>query len=400
MIFVLKNNLRPAFVKNLPRLAIWCKNSTFEKLFNQHSRMVTLVRNCCFIIAAIALIASLCITKRRIQPTAPNHRSAVAIVSLLSLCALFTTGGIVLSSRYFTQCKYQNIEPTPQFTPIQESESTTKAERTPSQAVEAYKTDLKVLNRNDNLLVWLGHSTIYLQVSGKRFLVDPILCSSFPSKLMLRPFAGSDIWTTDDIPDIDYLIITHDHWDHLDKATLRCLAPKIAQVYCGLDVGEHLRSCGFSNDAIHEMQWNDSLQIDPNLQLHCLTSRHFSGRWLRRNPTLWASWMIEGDKTVFVSGDGGYGKHFKAIGERFSNIHLAIMENGQYNMRWRHIHMLPSELPTAISDLRAQKVFTYHHGKYSLSTHDWREPSETIRTHAQGAKWELLDQPIGTVVHF
>lgn len=312
------------------------------------------------------------------------------------------TLGIIINSFSSSQHKYDNIEPTIQFT--EEKEGFPKAEdgafRIPLEKIKAEKIDLDSLDRKENLFVWMGHSSIFVQVDGKRFLVDPVLCSSFPSNLMMKAFPGSDIWTPEDIPPVDYLIITHDHWDHLDKQTLRKIKNKVGLVYCGLDVGKYIKSCGYKSEQIHEMAWGESLELSPTMKLHCLTSRHFSGRLLKRNPTLWASWLIESEHTVYISGDGGYGKHFKKIGERFPSIDLAIMENGQYSPNWKHIHMMPDELPKAIRDLKASKVFTYHHGKYALSHHDWREPEERIRESSKNAEWELLDSHIGAIVKF
>lgn len=332
-------------------------------------------------------------------PSAPyKWLFAVMIIASTS----FATLGIVVNSSRFSQHKYDNIEPTIQFTG--ENEGFPKADdgvvRVPLEKVKAEKVDLKNLDRKENLLVWMGHSSIYLQIDGKSFLIDPVLCSSFPSNLMMKPFLGSDIWTPEDIPSVDYLIITHDHWDHLDKMTLRKIKSKIGQVYCGLDVGKFIKSCGYKAEQIHEMAWDDCIELGSEMKLHCLTSRHFSGRMLKRNPTLWASWLIESIHTVYLSGDGGYGKHFKDIGQRFLSIDLAIMENGQYSPYWKHIHMMPDELPLAIRDLSASKVFTYHHGKYALSHHDWREPEQKIREASKGVDWVLLDSHIGAIVKF
>lgn len=208
-------------------------------------------------------------------PSAPHKWLCIVMFVISTLLAVL---GVIVSSSRFSQHKYDNIEQTIQFTG--EKKGFPKAEdgvvRIPSEKIKAEKIDLKSLNRNENLLVWMGHSSIYLQVDGKSFLIDPVLCSSFPSNIMMKAFPGSDIWTLEDIPYVDYLIITHDHWDHLDKKTLRKIKSKVGQVYCGLDVGKHIKSCGYKAEQIHEMAWDESIDIAPQMKLHCLTSRHFS----------------------------------------------------------------------------------------------------------------------------
>lgn len=365
--------------------------------------MIAILRNICFGIAAVALLVGAYYHKYRINPEHHlHHRGVVIGIAMLIVCVLFVALGLIVNTYRTMPPKYRNLEATIQFTGAKGGFPRTAEGdvRVPSESVAAELIDLKNCGISDDFLVWMGHSSIFFQLNGRKFLVDPVLCSSFPSNLMMKPFPGSDVWTPDDIPAIDYLIITHDHYDHLDKRTLRKIRDKVGQVYCGSDVGSIIKRCGYTTEQIHEMSWDDSLCLDDGIILHCLTSRHFSGRFLRPNPTLWSSWMIVADKTVFVSGDGGYGKHFKAIGERFDDIDLAIMENGQYSPNWKHIHMMPDELPQAIEDLKAKQVFTYHHGKYALSHHDWREPQLKIREASEGASWMLLDDDIGSMVKF
>lgn len=365
--------------------------------------MISLLRNLCYAIAAVALLVGVCYHRYRISPdNSLQHKGVLIVITMYVVCVVFVVIGFVINSYRTMRPKYHNIEPTIQFTGTKHGfPKTAKGDiRIPSERVDAEVVDLNSCAISDDYLVWMGHSSIYIQLNGRTFLVDPVLCSSFPSNIMMKAFPGSDIWKPDDIPAVDYLIITHDHYDHLDKKTLRKIRDRVGQVYCGLDVGDIIKSCGYKAEQIHEMTWDDSVCLDDGIKLHCLTSRHFSGRFLKPNPTLWTSWMLLSDKTIFISGDGGYGKHFKEIGERFNNIDLAIMENGQYSPNWKHIHMLPEELPQAIEDLKAKKVFTYHHGKFALSHHDWREPEHKIKEASEGATWKLLDTIIGNVVKF
>ncbi len=243
---------------------------------------------------------------------------------------------------------------------------------TPTQDIPAVKSDLKSLDASVNQLVWFGHSSYLLFLGGKTFLIDPILSLEFPASVVLHPFRGTDIYTPADLPDIDYLIITHDHWDHLDYGTLHQLLGRVGQVVCPLGVGAHLERWGYTN--IIEMDWYETSTPASDVCITCLPARHFSGRLLKRNPTLWASFMIEADKTVYVGGDGGYGKHFARIGKMFPHIDLALLENGQYNSHWAQIHTLPQEMPAAIRDLQARLVVPVHNSKFALAQHRWDEP--------------------------
>ncbi|SQA99723.1 metal-dependent hydrolase [Cedecea neteri] len=183
--------------------------------------------------------------------------------------------------------------------------------------------------------MWLGHSSWFIQLGGKRILIDPVFSHyAAPFAFLNKAFAGDYPWRAEDMPDIDTLVISHDHWDHLDYPTLRALKPKIKQIVTPLGVGAHFEAWGFDPALIHELDWQEKVAIDSGLTVHALPARHFSGRGLTGNKTLWASYMfVTPQRKVYYSGDTGYGPHFKQIGEQFSDIDLAIMENGQYGRR-------------------------------------------------------------------
>ena len=269
----------------------------------------------------------------------------------------------------------------------------------PSSDVPTVKSSLKDLPRSEEVCVWLGHSTVFIQTSGVRFLFDPVLTNQLPVWWFMRPFRGADVYTVDDIPEVDVLVITHDHWDHLDWKTVTALRNRVGQVACALGIGEHFEYWGYPKEKIHDLDWQDSLVLTDSLTLRCLPSRHFSGR-LGQHKTLWASYLIDGPRRIFVSGDGGYDERFKRFGEQYPDIDLAVMENGQYDEGWRHIHTLPSELPTAIRELGAHRVLTYHNSKYALANHAWTEPLDSIyaHAHAPGQSWQLLTPRIGEQV--
>jgi L-ascorbate metabolism protein UlaG (beta-lactamase superfamily) len=269
--------------------------------------------------------------------------------------------------------------------------------------IPSIKTDLMNLGRNEDVLVWFGHSSYFIQIDGKKILVDPIF-SNVPSPLQFlqfpKAFPGSNIYSTDDIPELDYLFITHDHWDHLDYETVSNLREKIRRVICPLGVGAHFDRWDFDPEIITEMDWNESTVIGEKFHIHCLPARHFSGRGFAKNKSLWASFLINTPSNfkIFFGGDGGYDTHFMRIGQLFNEINLVIMENGQYNENWRDIHMYPEETIRATEDLRAEALLPVHLGKYSLSTHPWNEPLERIYELSKGKKFRLLTPQIGQKV--
>ena len=303
---------------------------------------------------------------------------------------------------------FQNEEPTPQFSRSMPAMlwnfiTNPPKDRTPKEPLPAVKTDLKNLPTDRDWLVWFGHSSYLFCLNGKRYLVDPVLKMEFPASVMMKPFAGTDIYTPDDMPDIDVLIITHEHWDHLDYATLRDLRPKVKHVVCPLGVGEYLEYWGYDKSIISELDWGEKCPMsNVQCQITCLPTRHFSNRLLgARNQTLWAAFMVEdGGRKVYVGGDGGYDGRFKRVREQFGQVDLALLENGQYNNDWPLIHSTPEGLEHAIMDLQAKAVFTVHHDKFALAKHPWFEPEQLVQSFAERNSVNLLDQPIGTIIYF
>ena len=305
---------------------------------------------------------------------------------------------------------FRNQVPTPQFTgnhnmlkAMWTMLTRRDSNRVPLEPLPAVKTDLRSLPKDKDWFVWFGHSSYLFQLGGKRFLVDPLLKMEFPASLMLKPFAGTDIYSPDDLPDIDVLIITHEHWDHLDYATLRDLRPKVRHAVCPLGVAEYLEYWKYDPSIISEMDWYEKFSIlNAQFSITALPSRHFSNRFLgKRDQTLWAAFIVEaGGRKVYIGGDGGYDDRFREAHEQFGHIDLAVMENGQYNPNWAYVHMLPKDLEQAILDLQPEQVITVHHNKFALSTHAWSEPDSIAHAIAERNALKLLDQPIGTVIYF
>ncbi len=303
---------------------------------------------------------------------------------------------------------FQNLSITPvmaegksYFTVAKETLFAKKVRVTPKNSIPSVKTDLLHLDRNKDVLVWFGHSSYFMQIDGKRFLVDPVLSGhASPFSFTVKAFKGTDRYTADDIPEIDYLIISHDHWDHLDYETLVKLKPRIKNVICALGVGEDFEYWGFDKRIITELDWNEQAVLDSGFTVNALPARHFTGRGFKRNQTLWVSYVLQTPTMkIFIGGDGGYDKHFAEIGKKFGPIDVAILENGQYNENWKYIHMLPGEQVKAFRDLQAKRLFPVHSSKFALSVHPWDEPLKKISAAAKESHIPLITPLIGEQVN-
>lgn len=303
--------------------------------------------------------------------------------------------------------EFQNLEPGSLRPPSDAPEKgwldflfSSDADKTPPGPVPAESTDLHGLNRSEDVVVWLGHSSYYIQLSGKRILVDPVLSSNAsPIPMTNEAFDGANPFEPEDIPDIDYLLISHDHWDHLDYPTLKELQGRIDQVVVGIGVGEHLRKWGFREDKVHEADWNTTLRLDDELAIHVLPARHYSGRGLERNQSLWVSYaLVTEERKIYFSGDSGYGGHFKSIGDAFGGFDLALLDSGQYDERWRYVHMNPEDAATAADDLSARALMPAHVGKFSIAYHSWDDPFRRLVEASAGKRWQLVTPQIGQPV--
>jgi len=276
-----------------------------------------------------------------------------------------------------------------------------KSNTKPLKKIPSLKTDLLNLAIEKDVLVWFGHSSYYIQIDKKRILVDPVFSgSASPLPFGVKSFNGSDIYTTDDIPEIDYLFITHDHWDHLDYKTIKKLTPKIKKVICALGVGEHLEHWGYHKNLIIEKNWNEEIKLEDGFIAHTVPSRHFSGRGIKRNASLWTSYvLITPTMKIFIGGDSGYDTHFAEIGNTFGSFDLAIIENGQYNKNWRYIHLLPDEILKVAKELNTKRLFPVHNSKFNLSLHSWDEPMSLIIENNKTENISLITPQIGEQVN-
>lgn len=272
-------------------------------------------------------------------------------------------------------------------------------------------------------LTWFGHSTFLVEIGDKKLLIDPMF-GEVPAphpRLGAGRFQERLPIEIQQLPPIDAVLLSHDHYDHLDYGSIVQLRDKVEQFYVPLGVGNHLIRWGVDPARIHEMSWWEATQHE-DLKFVCTPAQHFAGRGpLNRNTTLWASWVIDSPQgRIFFSGDSGYGPHFKAIGEQYGPFDIALMECGQYNENWTEIHMMPEETAQACVDVGGKVLLPIHWGAFRLAMHAWTDPIERVTAHAQTLGvpvttprvgqpidlqqaplpnmrwWEAIDEPIST----
>lgn len=271
----------------------------------------------------------------------------------------------------------------------------------PSKPLLSIKTDLKNLPEEKSMFVWFGHSSYLIKIGDKNILVDPVFseyASPFKFK-SARNFEGTNIYATDDMPEIDILLLTHDHYDHLDYKTIMKIHQYVPHIITSLGVASHLEYWGADTTKITELDWNESCELIEGIKLTALPARHFSGRSFQRNKTLWSSFVLKTNKiSIYLGADSGYEEHFKTIGERHGPFELAILESGQYNEAWRPIHMMPEETVQATIDLKARVLMPVHWGKFSLALHPWDEPIERVLKKAGELNVKVTTPLIGEPV--
>jgi len=267
----------------------------------------------------------------------------------------------------------------------------------PRGLLPSIRTDLNKLNSAKPVIVWFGHSSYLIRIENKNFLIDPVFSgNAAPLSFMVKAFPGSNIYKPEDMPAIDYLILTHDHYDHLDFKTVRKLKKKVDKIYCSLGVSSHLKYWGFDINKITEMDWWESKQLEENISLTAAPGRHFSGRGIKRGQTFWSSFILKTrDHNLYLGGDSGYDLHFKEIGNKYGPFDIAILEAGQYNTMWPLIHMMPEETVQAAIDLRAKALLPVHWGKFTLAMHAWNDPVKRVLDKAKELNMKVLTPKIG-----
>ncbi len=303
--------------------------------------------------------------------------------------------------------KFQNLGYTPNLTEgvsfyavFKEFFFVKHENKKPPKPLLSKKTDLLKLDPDKNVLVWFGHSSYFMQVDRKKILMDPVFSgSASPLKFTTKSFPGSDIYTADEIPEIDYLFISHDHWDHLDYETVMKLKPKIKRLICGLGVASHFERWGFDKNIIIEKDWNDKIMLGNGFEATVLSARHFSGRGFSRDKSIWSSYFLKTPTMkIFLGGDSGYDIHFKEIGEKYGPFDIAILECGQYDKNWKYIHMMPEQTFQAAEELKAKKLLAVHWAKFALANHAWEDSIKRVSVASINKSVQLITPMIGEEV--
>lgn len=303
----------------------------------------------------------------------------------------------------YTNGVFQNVEPTvvmakeASFFKLLREFYNKPQDVSPVHPLPHVKTVLKDLRSDKPAIVWFGHSSYLIRSHNFTVLVDPVLSdNASPVRFFGKAFRGTSVYNTDDFPDIDLLLITHDHYDHLDYKTVLKFKHKVKHVVCSLGVGAHLEYWGFKPETITELNWWEHHQPNSDVKLTATPARHFTGRGVKRAKTLWSSFVLNmHGYQLFLGGDSGYDAQFKKIGEHFGNFDLAFLECGQYGKYWPNIHMFPEETVQAARDLNATIVFPVHWAKFALSNHTWNEPIKRFMAEAEKKNQNYISPLIG-----
>jgi L-ascorbate metabolism protein UlaG (beta-lactamase superfamily) len=276
-------------------------------------------------------------------------------------------------------------------------------ERKPTGEVPVSAIDWNKINSEEDSMTWLGHSAYLLSIDNKKLLLDPMLgpIASPVSFVGTKRYKYSEDMKNiiDEMPPIDVVFISHDHYDHLDYKSIVKLKSKVSHFFVPLGVGNHLIRWGVPKEKITELNWFKNAEYQ-GLTVALTPSRHFSGRGMfNSGSTLWGGWAILGKNTrLYYSGDGGYGSHFKEIGEKYGPFDMALIEGGQYDQRWAGVHMTPEQSVQANIDLKGKNMMLMHWSAFTLAFHGWKEPVERAIKEAEKREVSLIAPEIGETV--
>jgi L-ascorbate metabolism protein UlaG (beta-lactamase superfamily) len=276
-------------------------------------------------------------------------------------------------------------------------------DRNPNSEIPIDLIDWNKIKSEKDSLTWLGHSAYLISIDNKKILIDPML-SPMASPVS---FAGSKRYKysedmnniIDEMPFIDAVFISHDHYDHLDYQSIVKLESKVSHFLVPLGVSNHLIRWGVPKEKITELNWWNEMEYQ-ELTVALTPSRHFSGRGIfNTDTTLWGGWVILGkNMRLYTSGDGGYGPHFKEIGKKYGPFDITLIEGGQYDKRWANIHMIPEQSVQANLDVNGKNMMLMHWGSFTLAYHGWKEPIERALMEAEKLEVNLITPKIGQTV--
>lgn len=338
---------------------------------------------------------------------------SLAILILSQGCAVFgenPSGArlehMKLSKQYQKDSEvFQNADPrfalTSDFLGIMKEMMFGDQTRLPRKPLPEVKPDLsQFLAPSDDIkFIWLGHSTFLIRIQGKTILVDPVFGPyASPVPLFFGKRFQPPLLNASTLPPIDVVVISHDHYDHLEMDTIKHFVGSSTEFVVPLGVGSHLESWGISVKQIHELDWWEETLV-ADVKFVCTPAQHFSGRGTKRNNTLWSGWVIAGQqKKIFYSGDSGYSSHFQEIGQRLGPFDLTFMEDGQYNEKWLAVHNLPEQAVQAHIDVKGATMVPVHWGAYELAFHDWFDPAERVVREAEKRAVKLLNPRLGELL--
>lgn len=249
--------------------------------------------------------------------------------------------------------------------------------------------------------VWYGHSAVLLHLQGKNILIDPMLGDNASpiAPFKTKRFSPHALDVIDMFPPIDAVLMTHDHYDHLDYDSIMKLKGKVSHWWVALGVGRHLERWGVPSNEISEFDWWQSKKLDA-IDITFTPSRHFSGRGISdRAKSLWGGWVLKSEEfSVYWSGDGGYGPHFEEVGKRLGPFDWGFMECGQYNEKWHQIHMYPEECVKAAIDAQVKHAIPVYWGAFTLALHTWTDSVDRFIAEAKKEDLAFSTPRLGELV--
>jgi L-ascorbate metabolism protein UlaG (beta-lactamase superfamily) len=355
-----------------------------------------------------------------------NRLKKIIKISSVILCVLILIGMILnqscSSAKYNTgEIKMEKIESSAQYKdgkflnykdsyemnffksiPIMWDFLVTDNDRKPEMKMPAQKVDFsQIINaKPDELKVtWVGHSSQIINIDGKIILADPIY-ENRTAFMGPSRYNGEVPFNMEELPEIDLVVISHNHYDHLNSTTIETIHPKIKHFITPLMVGAELENMGVPREKITELDWWDEITLFDEFLIVLTPAQHFSNRGIfDKDETLWGSYVIQGPyHKVYFSGDSGYSESFKQIGDKYGPFDYTFLECGAYDKRWHSMHMMPEETAQAHLDLKGKILQPMHWGTFDVALHAWYDPMVRISKAADSLGIKLSTPIVGETI--